>query len=115
VVLFYKDIGFLRATPLNHPIFVYAAIVALATIWGIMTGRVRPLTGFFFSLKYLQYFVLYFMVAGYCRGRTHLRNLLLALLFTCALASFYGLTQIPLGVRVSAPFEGGGEPTNLWC
>ncbi|MBI3800964.1 MAG: O-antigen ligase family protein [Deltaproteobacteria bacterium] len=109
-----KDLGLLRATPLNRPIFAYTVIVILCTLWGIITGRVRPLVGAFFALKYIQYFVLYFMVVNYCRDRAHAYNLLLALLITCALACLYGFTQIPSGERVSAPFEGeSGEPNTF--
>jgi O-antigen ligase len=48
------------------------------------------------------------------RDRAHARRLLTAALVTAAVVSIIGLTQIPSGERVSAPFEGDtGEPNTF--
>ena len=104
---------FLR-TPLNRPIMLYTAACVLATLMGILTGRVRPVAGFFFLMKYYEYFFLYFMTVNIITSQKQIRSLVWASLATCFLVSLYALSQIPSGVRVSAPFEGEeGEPNTL--
>src|SRR5713101_1897270 len=53
---------FLR-TALNGPIMFYIAAAGLATLIGVMSGRVKPLSGFFSWLKYYEYVFLYFGLA----------------------------------------------------
>src|SRR3989442_2331992 len=51
---------FLR-TPLNGPIMFYIAAAGLATLIGVLGGRVKPVTGLLYWLKYYEYVFLYFM------------------------------------------------------
>ncbi|WP_447972475.1 O-antigen ligase family protein [Nitrospira sp. Kam-Ns4a] len=109
-----KDEPPFRYTPLNGPIFLYVAACGLATLVGVLVGRVRPLPGFFFNLKYFEYFFLYFMVINIVRTRTMARGLITASLITCFIVSLIAIGQIPSGERASAPFEGEeGEPNTL--
>ena len=65
-------------------------------------------------LKYFQYMIIYFMVVNYVQDKKQIHHFLWALLFTCAVVSLFGITQIPGGGRVSAPFEGEmGEPNTF--
>lgn len=110
----YKELGLVFRTPLNRPIAAYAFTVFFATGLGMMAGRVKLLGGSLFSLKYIEYFVVYFMVVNNLRERRQLERFLLALLVTAAIVSVIGILQIPSGERVSAPFEGkGGEPNTF--
>lgn len=110
----FKEMGLIRKTPINHALFLYAAVCTFSTLLGVLFGRVRPLGGFFYVLKYLEYFVVYFMVVNYIRDETQMRRFVTAILLTGVLISIYGMMQIPSGVRVSAPFEGeNGEPNTL--
>jgi hypothetical protein len=110
----YKELGLFLKTPLNKPIFYYIATIALSTAFGIMFGRVQIKTGFFFVLKYIEYFIVYFMVVNNIRDRKQTRYWVMAILFTCAVVSIIGIYQIPAGERVTAPFEGEiGEPNTL--
>ena len=105
---------FLR-TPLNGPIMFYIAAAGLATLIGVLGGRVKPMSGFFFWLKYYEYVFLYFMVVSAVTTKEEARKLLIASLVTCFLVSLFAIAQIPSGERVSAPFEGSveGEPNTL--
>jgi O-antigen ligase len=103
-----------QRTPLNGPIMFYIAAAGLATLIGVLGGRVKPMSGFFFWLKYYEYVFLYFMVVSAVTTKEEARNLVIASLITCFLVSLFAIAQIPSGERASAPFEGKwGEPNTL--
>jgi O-antigen ligase len=104
----------IKWTPLNAPIMLYVVACALTTFIGFIAGRVKPLTGFFFNVKYFEYFFLYFMVVNALTSVKEAKGLVTASLVTCFLVSLYAIAQIPGGGRASAPFEGEtGEPNTL--
>ena len=110
---YYKELGSIRRTPLNQPIALYWLVAAFTTLAGFYVGRVG-MYGFFFVLKYLEYFVLFYMIANHIQSPAEIRRYLIMLLVTCAVASLLGIAQIPSGERVSAPFEGAeGEPNTF--
>jgi len=109
-----KELGLVAKTPLNRPIIAYVAVNLMATLLGYLMGSVQTAAGYLYVLKYMEYFVVYFMVVSNLRDRDHAWRLLTAALLTAAIVSVIGLTQIPSGARVSAPFEGeSGEPNTL--
>ncbi|MFH1674144.1 MAG: O-antigen ligase family protein [Pseudomonadota bacterium] len=110
----HKELGLFLKTPLNKPIFFYLAVCILSTAIGILVGNVSVQRGFFFVLKYFEYYVVYFMVVNHVRNEDQIRRLVIALLLTCLVIDIIGLLQIPSGERVTAPFEGErGEPNTL--
>jgi O-antigen ligase len=111
---FFKELGLIRKTPLNSAIFAYIVSLVLATLLGVFTGNVRPARGFFYTLKYIEYFVVYFMAVNYIQEERQLRRLLATAFLTCAISAVMGIAQIPSGERVAAPFEGKyGEPNTF--
>jgi O-antigen ligase len=109
-----KELGLVAKTPLNRPIIAYIAVNVIATLLGYLTGSVRTAAGYFYVLKYIEYFAVYYMVVNNLRDRAHARRLLVAALVTAGIVSLIGLTQVPSGERVSAPFEGeAGEPNTF--
>ncbi|MFO8048312.1 MAG: O-antigen ligase family protein [Desulfosudaceae bacterium] len=109
-----KEIGLIAKSPLNLPIFFYVLVCLVATGWGIIAGRVEPKTGFFYVLKYLEYFIVFFMVINNIKTAEQLNRLVFCLFLTCFIVSVIGVLQIPGGERVSAPFEGeSGEPNTF--
>ena len=109
-----KELGLVAKTPLNAPIVAYVAANVIATLLGYLMGSVRTAAGYFYVLKYIEYFVVYYMVVNNLRDRPHARRLVVAALVTAAIVSVIGITQIPSGQRVSAPFEGeAGEPNTF--
>lgn len=110
----YRELALFRETPLNRPIAAYMAICVLSTLVGVLNGHVRPVTGFFFVLKYFEYFFVFFMVVNHVRSQQQVMGLVAALLTVGLLVSLYAISQIPSGQRASAPFEGeSGEPNTL--
>lgn len=111
---FFKGDTTFTKTPLNGPIMFYIAMAAVATLIGVLEGRVKGMTGFFFLLKYYEYVLIYFMVVSSVETEKQAKNLLSASLATCFLVSLFAISQIPGGERASAPFEGEtGEPNTL--
>ena len=109
-----KELGLVAKTPLNRPIALYIGANAIATTLGYLSGNVNGASGFFYVLKYVEYFVVYYMVVNNVEDRAHARRLVIAALLTAAIVSLVGIAQIPSGERVSAPFEGEiGEPNTF--
>ncbi len=101
-------------TPLNKAIGVFVLICIISTLRGVALGFVVPEKGLFYVLRYIEYFLLFILVANHIHSRKQIKFFLAAFFITCAIVSVYGMIQIPLGVRVSAPFEGEvGEPNTL--
>jgi len=109
----YKELGLFLKTPLNKPIAFYIIACLISTLIGALMGRVDLKTGFLFVLKYFEYIIIYFMVLNHVHDKKQIQHFLWALLIACVIVSFIGIGQIPGGERVSAPFEGGGEPNTF--
>lgn len=109
-----KELGLFLRTPLNRPIAYYIIICLVSTLIGAIFGRLQLKTGFFYLLKYFEYMIVYFMVVNHIENKKQVRNYMWALLITCMIVSVIGITQIPGGGRVTAPFEGAqGEPNTF--
>lgn len=109
----YKELGSFRRTPINQPITWYWLVAFFSTLIGFYVGNVG-VYGFFFVLKYLEYFLLFYMIINHLHDNETIKRYLVVLLVTCLLASLVGMSQIPSGARVSAPFEGTeGEPNTF--
>ena len=109
-----KELGLVRYTPLNRPIGYYTLACIFATGMGMILGYVKGITGFFFVLKYIEYFVVFFMVVNNVHSRSQIQRFTIAMLLTALVVSLVGVAQIPSGERVSAPFEGEqGEPNTF--
>lgn len=112
--ILYRELALFRDTPLNRPIAVYMVVCVVATLIGSLLGHVRPVTGFFFVLKYFEYFFVFFMVVNHVRNERQVVSLVVALLAVGLVISLYAIYQIPSGQRATAPFEGEvGEPNTL--
>jgi hypothetical protein len=109
-----KELGLAVKTPLNRPILAYVAATVIATLIGYLTGTVAGVGGFFYVLKYVEYFVVYYMVVNNLVDRRQAWRFVTAAFLTAVIVSLIGMTQIPSGQRVSAPFEGrDGEPNTF--
>ncbi|MBI3087274.1 MAG: O-antigen ligase family protein [Candidatus Omnitrophica bacterium] len=112
-----KELGLIRSTPLNRPLGMFILCCCLSTGAGIVGGTVRsPMGSFFYLLKYVEYFLLYFMVANVIHDRAAIERCLKAFCLVAVLVSLYAYWQLATHgtlVRVTAPFEGKGEPNTL--
>lgn len=109
-----KELGLFLKTPLNKAILFYILACVLSTGLGIMTGRVEIKTGALYVLKYVEYFIVFFMMVNHVRSTDQIKRFMFCLFLTCFIVSVIGIIQIPGGGRVSAPFEGEvGEPNTF--
>ncbi len=110
----YKELNFIAKSPLNKPISVYILVFFLSTVTGITFDRVDSKTGLLFILKYIEYYIIYFMVINNLESKRQIKRFIIVIFITCLIISIIGILQIPGGTRVSAPFEGErGEPNTL--
>jgi O-antigen ligase len=109
-----KERGLFLKTSLNRYIAYYFLACLVATLIGYMMGRVKGAAGFFFVLKYFEYYIVYFMAVNYLKEKKQMERLVWTMLIVCLVVCTIAIYQIPSGVRVSAPFEGEtGEPNTL--
>jgi len=112
-----KGFGFLKNTPVNKPLIIYAVlciiVTALAIILGI--GQAKFSNAFFYILKYLEYFVIFFLVNNNIRDLKQIKVFTVLMLIVCFIIVLYGYWQMRTGAyRLSAPFEGEKpEPNTL--
>ncbi|MDX8384362.1 MAG: O-antigen ligase family protein [Ghiorsea sp.] len=108
-----NELGVLRYTPINQAAGLYWFTCLFSTLIAVFAGNVG-MYGFFFVIKYLEYFVIFYIVVNHLHDEAIIKRFLIVMLFTCAIAALIGLSQIPSGMRVSAPFEGNeGEPNTF--
>lgn len=110
-----KQMSLLKQTSLNLPITVYISVCILCTALGLLSSRGSLLRSFFYLLKYVEYFMIYFMVSNNLRDKKQIRIFTVFILITCALTCLYALTHAGVNEgRASTPFQNqGGEPNTL--
>ncbi len=111
-----KRLGLLRFTPLNAPLLLYICVCIISTLLNIRENEIFLKTGFFYTLKYFEYFLLYFMVVNNLDSLKQIRVFTFLIFIVCILVAVYTYPQIFAGHKTSAPFEqqvGGGEPNTL--
>ncbi|HCJ66631.1 MAG TPA: hypothetical protein DHV62_04715 [Elusimicrobia bacterium] len=100
-----RELGLLTHTSVNRPIIIYIFLCVVSTILGIMQGRVKPFHGFFYTLRYTEYFMLFFMVVNLVHSEKQIKTYLKAGLLVCLIVGIYAYYQIGKLPRVTAPFE----------
>lgn len=113
---------FIMNTPVHKPILIYTVLCVVSTGLGILRGDIHAKVAFFYVLKYVQYFLLYFMTVNIVRDPAEIKRYLKAALVVAAIvtvyAYYYYFNSGP-GARATAPFEavigspGESEPASL--
>lgn len=110
----YKELGVLKYTPLNKFIIAYILVCIFSTSLGVLFNQIKPMRSFFYILKYLEYYLLFFLFSNNIRDKRQINLFLTIFLITGAIVSLYAARQIGSLQRVSAPFEGAHpEPNTL--
>ncbi len=113
----FEHIKLIYYTPINKYIFIYVVVVFFSTSLGVLEGKVSFKSGFFFTLKYIEYFVLFFMTVNIIKtvgDKKYIEHLINAMFITAVIVCIYAIISMGGGGRASAPFEGeNGEPNTL--
>jgi hypothetical protein len=105
--------GFL-VTPFDKLILALSGIYIFSTSWGVLEGRINPIKGMFYALKYIEYFILYWVTVNTLITESAIYRSVRAGLITCLIVTAYAWSMMPTHARVSAPFDKvGGEPASL--
>jgi hypothetical protein len=110
----HKGFEIVPKTAVNGKVALYCGCFFISTASGIVMAGVNPVKASFYVLKYLEYFILFYLAAGTIRHKKNLYVYLAALLITFACVNLYATSQVGVMGRVSAPFQGeSGEPNTL--
>ena len=104
----FKDKPFITSTPVQTPILLYTATCIVATALGVIRGDVDPKASFFYVLKYVEYFLLYFMTINILESEEDVKKylrygLIVAVLVT--IYAYYFYYSYGGDARATAPFE----------
>jgi len=110
-----KNIKFFVSTPLDKPIFAFILVCALSTTRGVLISQVdNPKEAFFYVLKLIEYFFIYYLVINTVKNKFEIRRYITIFIITLAFTCIFGIDQIQHNVaRVSTPFEDTPEPNTL--
>ncbi|MEW6027612.1 MAG: O-antigen ligase family protein [Planctomycetota bacterium] len=101
--------------PLNVPILALMLVMILTTIIGISQGTTTAGAGFFFALKRIQYFIVFFLVIGNIRTLSDVRKSVLSFfIFSTIVAAWSIIEYLTLEAgRITGPFMRSGQPPIL--
>lgn len=105
-----RKLKFVKYTPLNLPIAIFFMVSVFSTLNGIANGYVKGTESVFFLLKYLEYYMAFFIFINIFNDRRTLSKFVKYFYATAAAACAWGVYDIMRGTkRISLPFEGMGE------
>jgi len=110
-----KDKPFVTDTPVQTPILIYISICVLSTALGVLRGDVRFETASFYVLKYVEYFLIYFMTVNIVDSKEEVKKYLKYGLWVAIIVTFYAYyyyANAGADARAGAPFEAPiGKPS----
>ena len=118
----FKDKAFITETPVQTPILVYTALTIVSTSLGVLRGDIKFTTSFFYVLKYVEYFLIYFMTVNVLDSKADIKKYLKLAFFVAVAVTIYAYYYYYSSgpdARASAPFEapigkpGESEPASL--
>jgi hypothetical protein len=105
--------GFIK-TPLDRILLLLLLLYVISTSSGILFGTLEPAKSFFYTLKYIEYFILYWCVVNIVSSKASFDRYLIAGLVTCIIITVFCYSIMGHTTRVYAPFDtDGGEPASL--
>lgn len=118
----FKHKPFITSTPVQAPVLLYTALCVISTALGVMRGDLRWSAASLYVLKYVEYFLLFFMTVNIIESEEDVKKylklgLIVAVLVT--LYAYYYYYSSGAAARATAPFEspigdpGDSEPASL--
>lgn len=119
----FKHKPFITSTPVQTPVLLYTALCVISTALGVMRGDLRWHAAILYVLKYIEYFLLYFMTVNIVESEEEVKKYLkygaIVAVIVTVYAYFYYYSS-GITARATAPFEvpiGGdlteSEPASL--
>jgi len=117
-----KSKPLITKTPLLVPLLLYTSLFIISTFIGILKGNISFYKSFFYVLKYVEYFLLYFMCVNIIEPediKKYSRYWLWIFIGVTLYAYYYYFNAVGGDVRTTAPFEAplnsprGAEPASL--
>ena len=111
----HKEIGLLRSSMLTLPIITYIMCCIISSVLGIIQGTTNPAYSIFYIIKYIEYFLLFFMVMNNIKDIKQVQRLVFCILLSALIIDVYALrSSFVYQMRATAPFEGkSGEANTL--
>lgn len=109
---------FIINTPLNIPILLIVVWNIICSWRAISAGMVDARFCILTNLKYIEYYLIFFLVVNNLNNLKEVKFLFSLLLVVALIVGIYAIFQIPKTEiftenRLTAPFEGQPEPTTL--
>lgn len=105
-----RSLSIIKECPLYFPIMMMTIVIVIATIIGFFQGTVSPLLGFFFALKRLEYFWLFFMILNIMESEKEAKIGIRVLLVVSIVVATIGIAQF-FFFPVNELTEGGATAT----
>lgn len=100
-------------TPLDLPILAYILVCVLFSARGVMIGNVKAVRAAFYVMKYIEYFILYWMVVNITVDLAQVKKFIIAGIITCVITTLYAYSLFPTAARVFPPFDTDGKNANV--
>ena len=102
-----RELMSIPQTALTIPIIIFSFIMIIATLSGALFGSVPLAAGFFYTLKRLEYFLVFFMVIINLKTIKEVKIGIMILLIASALVALYGIGEhlSTPEARVAGPFQ----------
>jgi hypothetical protein len=104
----FKNKPFIISTPVQTPALLYTSLAVLSTALGIIRGDVSAKMSVFYVLKYVEYFLLYFMTVNIVDSEEEIRRYLrygAVVAVAVTIYAFYYYHNSGVTARATAPFE----------
>lgn len=98
----------IKITPPLLPMFFYTIACIISTYLGIISGNILFRKAFFYILKYIEYFIIYFLVTQIASNRKQIKLYVILFLITSVIVNLHGYFLIGKVERLYAPFDAPG-------
>lgn len=110
----FKHKPFITSTPVQAPVLLYTALCIVSTAMGVMRGDIGWKVSSLYVLKYIEYFLLFFMTVNIVESEEDVKKFLrygLVVAVIVTIYAYYYYFASGITARATAPFEAAiGKP-----
>lgn len=104
----FKNKPFITSTPVQKPVMLYTALCVLSTALGVIRGDLAWKSASLYTLKYIEYFLLYFMTVNIVDSEEDVKRYMRYGFIVAIMVTFYAYYYYyasGVSARATAPFE----------